>query len=169
LLKLNKSSNRPISPLLSKAILASPSTWSMNRLPLAIQESEQLATMALFAAVEASLQIDYHNRVRRRIKKGKSLRQLYKKIHQATTHKKLQAPPVQWLLDSWKQVLHQSAQLGGNLLAAFRYRHWLAHGRYWVFRGNAISHDLLFSLVSRFFKALEASEPGFHLDPLQKP
>lgn len=121
---------------------------------LAIQESEQLATMALFAAVEAGLQIDYQNRIRRRVKKGKALRQLYKKINEATTRKKLQAPPVELLLDSWKQVHPQIAQL--------------AHGRYWVFRGNEISHDLLFHLASRLFDTLEASEAGFHPDPLHK-
>lgn len=135
---------------------------------LTIQESEQLATMALFAAVEAGLQIDYQNRIRRRVKKGKVLRQLYKKINEATTRKKLQAPAVELLLDSWKQVHPQIAQLAGDLLAAFRYRHWLAHGRYWVFRGNAISHDLLFHLASRLFDSLEASDPGFHSDPLHK-
>jgi len=139
-----------------------------EQVALAIEESEQLATMALFAAVEAGLQIDYQNRIRRRIKKGTPLRQLYKKIHATTTQKKLQAPPVECLIDSWKQVQPQSAQLAGDLLAAFRYRHWLAHGRYWVFQGNAISHDLLFHLVSRLFKSLEASEAGFHPDPVHK-
>ncbi len=132
-----------------------------------IEESERLATLALFAAVEAALQIDYQNRIRRRVKQGKPLRRLFREIHKETERKNLQAPPVERLLDTWKQAHHQAAQLAGDLLAAFRYRHWLAHGRYWVFRGKTINHDLLYHLASRLFQDLDHSEAGFYPVPSQ--
>jgi hypothetical protein len=132
-----------------------PRQWLHRITSALLTQAEQIKQSADFAT---PLQANF----------GLPLRQLYKKIHETTTRKKLQAPPVECLIDSWKQVQPQSAQLAGDLLAAFRYRHWLAHGRYWVFRGNAISHDLLFHLVSRLFKSLEASEAGFHPDPVHK-
>jgi len=36
------------------------------------------------------------------------------------------------ILEGWKRYTSASSSLIGDLRGAFKFRHWLAHGRYWT-------------------------------------
>ncbi len=85
------------------------------------------SAMTLLAAIEASCRVDdlQRNYGKKRDNPSRTFHPLYKKRHQRVS-----------LLDDLLQAgFHHSdaiAALVGDIRAAFKYRNWLAHGRYWV-------------------------------------
>jgi hypothetical protein len=83
-------------------------------------------TLSLLSAIEASLRIDYLNRVYRREKDN--LSRIFRKIHQKKGNK---ASLEEDILSSWKTCHPEYKNIFSDILGALKYRHWLAHGRYW--------------------------------------
>lgn len=135
----------------------------------AINEADRLATLALFAAIEAAFQIDYLARTagNHRPKAAGRLRRGFKSVAKHWNTKRLRhAPPCEVLVDGWQ------AECGdlpgpttksdlGQLKGCFLYRHWLAHGRYWQLRQQSLSHDELFVLADRLLALLRQSPLAF--------
>ncbi|OQW87371.1 MAG: hypothetical protein BWK78_09190 [Thiotrichaceae bacterium IS1] len=92
-----------------------------------LQELNQSVSLTLLAAIEASFRIDYHQRISKR-----------KPKHGLTTAFKQLASTKDWvsleedILELWKQHYPLYAQIISEFNGALKYRHWLAHGRYWV-------------------------------------
>ncbi len=97
-----------------------------RRLRMRLQEADQQSSLVLLTSLEAAFRLDYQDRVHRRRKDdlSRSYRELYKR---KGTKVQLDGD----LFEKWKaqSVLHKQAV--ANLRSAFKFRHWMAHGRYW--------------------------------------
>lgn len=91
-----------------------------------LAELNRNTTMSLLAAVEAAFRIDYLQRCYQK-KKDVVSRQFLEPYSQRETRVSLQDE----ILEIWKNATIGSAKLIGELRGAFKFRHWMAHGRYW--------------------------------------
>jgi hypothetical protein len=87
-------------------------------------ELEHLTCFSIISSTEAHLKVDYIKRVRRKDKSpiGRIFRDFNKK-----TGKRISLE--EHILDSWKKETKDASF--SNFLGLLKYRHWLAHGRYW--------------------------------------
>ena len=65
---------------------------------------------------------------------------------------------VQDILDSWKSERPSYKNFCGQLKEVLKYRHWLAHGRYWVPKFPKFDFDTIYSLVETTNDELLAEE-----------
>jgi hypothetical protein len=101
--------------------------------------------LTLLTALEAAFRIDYLERARRRKKDAlsRAFRQLYGK-------KELRASLEDEILEAWKIHWNVPRQIIGDLRGAFKFRHWLAHGRYWIAKhGRDYDFASVFALAKR--------------------
>jgi len=91
-----------------------------------IEETEIRSTFAVLAAVEGALRVDYLLRATRKHKEplSRAFRQLYRRRQE-------RAKFDEDLLDLWAEHHPELMRYIGELRAALKIRHWLAHGRYW--------------------------------------
>ena len=91
-----------------------------------LRELDRDTAFGVLAALEASFRTDFLIRCYDRQKDdlSKSFRALYKK---KGDHAALEED----ILEAWKTHVPSAKPLVSNIIGAFRYRHWLAHGRYW--------------------------------------
>ncbi|WP_159950179.1 hypothetical protein [Rhizobium sp. 18065] len=84
------------------------------------------SSMAVLAAVEASFRIDYLQRCQQRRKDpiSRTFREIYA-LKQ--THASLEED----IFGAWTDSFDGAKLIIGELRGAFKFRHWLAHGRYW--------------------------------------
>jgi hypothetical protein len=90
-------------------------------------ELDRDSSLGILAALEANFCVDYlvrcYNKQKDRL--SREFRDLYKaKGHQARLEEDI--------LGLWKKCVPTAKPLISKIIGAFRYRHWLAHGRYWV-------------------------------------
>jgi len=92
-----------------------------------LTELDKLSGFAVLSSIEATLKVDYLIRCKDRKKDALSrrFRRIFKK-------KKERISFDTELIDSWAQEHPEYKQILGELRGAWRYRHWLAHGRYWL-------------------------------------
>ncbi len=101
-----------------------------------IHELNLTSSLSLLAALEAVFRIDYLQRNYKRKKDALSVacRDIYKE-------KQTKASLENDILDAWMANTEGANQLISELKGAFKYRHWLAHGRYWKPRMGRPSYD----------------------------
>lgn len=105
--------------------------YSRQELKLELQkrldELELTSALALLASFEATLRIDYLRRCYEKRKDPLSLemRNLYKL-------RGARAGLEEGILVAWRRSMPGSKRLIDDLAAAYKFRHWLAHGRYWT-------------------------------------
>lgn len=122
------------------------------------ERGEELDISSCFAAlscVEAAFRIDYLQRcyARKRDPLSRHFRQLYKNVEARVSFE-------EDLLEAWKQHCAVPATLIGDLRAAFRFRHWLAHGRYWVPKfGRRYDYASISLLASQVFATFPFVRP----------
>ena len=99
----------------------------VDELNARFNEADRQSTINLLAAVEAAFRIDYlqHCYDRGRDDVSRMFRDLHKQ-------KDARARLEDDILEVWKISRPHSGTLIGHLRGAFRYRHWMAHGRYWT-------------------------------------
>jgi len=97
-----------------------------NQLDGVSEENEQLIAMSLLSSLEAAFRVDYLQRCYK--KKKDALSRAFRQIHH---HKGTKASLEDDIFDTWKAHSNVPNQLVSDLKSAFKYRHWLAHGRYW--------------------------------------
>lgn len=92
-----------------------------------VAELDRNTTMSLLAAVEAAFRIDYLQRCYQKKKDdvSRGFRELYKE-------KETRASLEDDIFEVWRNNTTGSSQIIGNLRGAFKFRHWMAHGRYWT-------------------------------------
>lgn len=93
-----------------------------------LDELDRLATLALLAAVEARFRIDYLRRCYER-KPRDDLTRRFRSLYAA---KATLASFEEDILEAWKAHDEGLRRALGDLKSMLRYRHWLAHGRYWT-------------------------------------
>ncbi|QEP43550.1 hypothetical protein D5085_10720 [Ectothiorhodospiraceae bacterium BW-2] len=104
----------------------------MNRQELQAQKQARLmelgyqTTFSVLSAIEAVLKLDYDQRVINRLKDP--LSREFRKLHKSKGHRILLEDDI---LANWQLHYQNAASVIQPLIKAFRFRHWLAHGRYW--------------------------------------
>jgi hypothetical protein len=97
-----------------------------NRLQRCLNELDLRSCLALLTRLEASFQGDFRRRCERRLKDG-----LSRHFRDVKKRRGTRIRLDEDILEGWRQYSSASARLIGDLRSAFRFRHWLAHGRYW--------------------------------------
>jgi len=90
-------------------------------------ELENLVSLNIMASVEATIRIDYLNRVYTRQKDLVSRR--FRDLHK---EKGVKASLENDILKIWKQEQPLCKKAIDDFQQALKFRHWLAHGRYWT-------------------------------------
>ena len=106
-------------------------------------EVDLTSSLTVLASVEAAFRIDYLQRCYRRGKDpvSRALRDIYKEKQQ-------NASLEDEILEAWINHSSGARSIIGELRGAFRFRHWLAHGRYWTPKlGRRYDFDDVFILA----------------------
>jgi hypothetical protein len=90
-----------------------------------IAETELRSSRAILGTLEASLRIDFRLRIARRAKDP--LSRAFRVLQKSTARARFDED----VLGLWKEHHPELKQLVSELRAALKFRHWLAHGRYW--------------------------------------
>lgn len=142
--------------LFSKQSIAPHQHYSQNIydevLEKSLTELDVSSSFLVLSSLEATIRLDYLRRVydRRRDSLSRAMRLLHRRKE---NHARLEGD----LIRLWRQETDMSKALLGELAGAFRYRHWLAHGRYWKPKlGRKYDYLSVFGLAQEFDDALLA-------------
>ena len=107
-----------------------------------LDELRRGSSMDVFGALEAAFRIDYLQRCYRRERDdvSRAFRNLYNDKGPAVS---LEGD----ILAAWRQNSNVSRQVIADLTSAFKYRHWLAHGRYWNPRFRKLDYEEVYTLA----------------------
>jgi hypothetical protein len=92
-----------------------------------LEETGLSSSLLVLASVEAAFRIDYLQRCYHKDKAPIS--RCFRAIHKK---KQLLASLDEDIFEAWLTYHNTMRPLIGELRGAFRFRHWLAHGRYWT-------------------------------------
>lgn len=116
----------------------------------ALAELEHTSSLSVLACVEAALRVDYEQRVSARGRS--SLSRALRDVHR---RKKEYARLAEDILDAWKEHSTVSKRVIAELMHAFKYRHWLAHGRYWTPKfGRTYDYLSVYGIADTFLSAM---------------
>ncbi len=108
-----------------------------------VDELDKTSSLTILTSVEAKFRIDYLNRCYKRKKDPLSLelRDLYKiKENHASLEDEI--------LVFWKKHFPDYKGLFSEIIGALKYRHWIAHGRYWYPKlGRKFDYTYIYSLA----------------------
>ena len=116
----------------------------------ALAELEYTSSLSLLACVEATLRVDYHQRVsaRGRSSLSRALRVIHRKKGE---YARLEED----ILGAWKEHSSVGKPVISALMRAFKYRHWLAHGRYWPPKfGRTYDYQSVYDIADTFLSAM---------------
>jgi uncharacterized protein YutE (UPF0331/DUF86 family) len=133
-----------ISPTFDTRFLGYSTADVAKELAERINEIDLSSSLAVLASLEAVFRIDYLQRCYRRGRDTVSriFREIYKE-------KESQARLDEDIFQTWADNSTVPRQMIGDLRGAFRFRHWLAHGRYWTPKlGRKYSFNDVFALGS---------------------
>jgi hypothetical protein len=117
---------RPRTKMLSERFLGYTITELNAERDERLAELDRTSSLSILSAIEAAFRIDYLQRCYQ--KKKDPLSRLFREIHKRKGSKTSLEDDI---LSAWKQKSSVTSEALGNLKRAFKYRHWLAHGRYW--------------------------------------
>ena len=104
--------------------------------------------MSILAALEATFRIDFLQRCYKR--RRDPLSRAFREIHR----EKGQYVPLTDIFSEWQQHSNVSQSVIADLKRAFRYRHWLAHGRYWTPKiGQEYDYDDIYMLAESIYSS----------------
>ena len=91
-------------------------------------ETDMRSALAIMTRIEAAFRIDYLQRCKRKGADGVSV--AFRRLHRSYGHIYWRVPLEKGIFETWRTVHPGTSSLVGELKGAFRFRHWLAHGRY---------------------------------------
>jgi hypothetical protein len=94
-----------------------------NTLAERLHETNMRSALAIMARVEAAFRLDYEWRLK--AKKPDAVSIAFRK------HRRKNVRLDEDIWETWKVNYPEKGALISQLRTAFRFRHWLAHGRYW--------------------------------------
>jgi hypothetical protein len=119
-----------------------------------VEETSLRSILIVLASVEARFRVDYEDRCRYRLKDNlsRSFRAIYK-------NRKRKVKLEQDIFEAWKTHRAESRLRIGELRTAFKFRHWLAHGRYWQPKiGRNFDFESVFDLAAAVSQKLFGDE-----------
>jgi hypothetical protein len=108
-----------------------------------LAELEFTSALTVLSAVEAAFRIDYL--LRCDLKKKDPISMVFRATYK---EKRARARLDEDIFDVWKIHTTGSSRLIGDLKAAFKFRNWLAHGRYWVHVGQKYDYTTIYALAA---------------------
>lgn len=115
-----------------------------------INEHDKSSCLSLLAALEALIRIDYLQRCYEKQKDNVS-----RKLRELHKNKGSRASLEDDILEIWKEE-DTVKRIASQAIGALKYRHWLAHGRYWKPKlGRDYDFDYLFALASELAEKIE--------------
>ncbi|OHB78592.1 MAG: hypothetical protein A2Z25_18965 [Planctomycetes bacterium RBG_16_55_9] len=113
-----------------------------------LEELDRTTSLSILSAIEAAFRIDYLQRCYQ--KKKDPLSRVFFKIHKL---KGSNASFEDDILSAWKENSFGANKVLSDIKGAFKYRHWLAHGRYWEPKLGRIKYDYqsLYQLAQNVF------------------
>src|SRR5437764_15051806 len=108
-----------------------------------IEETDLRSALAILTTLEAAFRVDFELRCQKRMKDSLS------KIFRSLQKQKGRTISLdEDIFAAWRQSSIEFRRVIGELRGAFRYRHWLAHGRYWVPKlGSKTDFNVLYMVV----------------------
>ena len=106
-----------------------------------LSETDMRSGLVVMARIEAAFRVDYKERSRKKAADGLSVefRKLWKRKGQ---HARLEDE----IWNVWRDIDPPTKQIISQLRSVFKFRHWLAHGRYWNI-GNKYDFQTLYLLA----------------------
>lgn len=136
----------PSSPTYTTRFFGYSSHEISDKMQTCLGELEKATTLSMFACIEANIRLDYLQRAYER--RRDSLSRVMRNIH---AQKSNNASLTDDLLPAWKAQQRAPDALVNQLITAFKYRHWLAHGRYWTWKSGMIyDYYTVYSLANAF-------------------
>lgn len=119
-----------------------------------LDELEMASALTVFSAIEAAFRIDYLQRCYRKEKDpiSRAFRVLHKK-------KGAKVSLEDEIFEIWKEYNAGASAVIGKLRRAFKFRHWLAHGRYWVPKFQKYDYLEVYSLAESTLSSLPLLAP----------
>lgn len=109
------------------------------------------SSLSVLSSIEAAIRLDYLRRVygRWRDPLSKAMKTLYRE-------KENSARLEDELIYLWREQTDVSKPLLSELVSAFKYRHWLAHGRYWTPKlGRKYDYQTVYEIAQEFTDAMD--------------
>ena len=111
-----------------------------------LDEHARSTSMSILSALEATFRVDFLQRCYKR--RRDPLSRAFREVHR----KKGQRVPLTDILSEWQQHPDVSRSVIKDLERVFRYRHWLAHGRYWTPKiGQEYDYDDIYTLAESIY------------------
>jgi hypothetical protein len=120
-----------------------------------LTELEMGSALAVLSAIEAAFRIDYLQRCY--LKKKDPVSRSFRALHK---EKGARVSLEDEIFEVWKTHTAGASVLIGYLRGAFRFRHWLAHGRYWTPRFPRYDFSTLYSLAETALNSLQLLGTG---------
>jgi hypothetical protein len=114
-----------------------------------LAELELASALTALSAIEAAFRIDYLQRCY--LRKKDPLSRAFRRLHK---EKETKVSLEDEIFEMWKEHTTGASPLIGNLRGAFKFRHWLAHGRYWVPRFPKYDFQAILILAESVLNAL---------------
>lgn len=114
-----------------------------------VEEMDLTSSLTVLASVEAAFRIDYLKRCYRKEKDpvSRAFRHIYKQ-------KRQYASLEDEIFEAWIANSSGSRPIIGELRGAFKFRHWLAHGRYWTPKlGRRYDFNDVFALADQTLRS----------------
>lgn len=122
-----------------------------NDLAFSVDELEYTSAFTVMAAIEAALRTDYLTRVYER--RRDTLSRAFRTIHKSRGSRALLEDEI---LVAWRDHGPMPASLMSALVSALKYRHWLAHGRYWKPKlGRQYDYFTVFGIAEELFELMD--------------
>jgi len=93
-----------------------------------LSETDMRSALTIMARIEAAFRIDYQQRCRK--KETDDVSKAFRRLYKRYGAQYWQVPLEREIFEIWRTVHPDTSSLIGELKGAFRFRHWLAHGRY---------------------------------------
>ena len=112
-----------------------------------LDENERNSSLNILAALEAAFRVDFIQRCQGR--KRDALSGVFRDVYQK---KGLRVSLEDDIFSSWRQIHPELKPYVSSLTSALKYRHWLAHGRYWTRKwGKEYDYQEIYSLAQSTF------------------
>lgn len=114
-----------------------------------VEETDLRSALAILTNIEAAFRVDYESRCQKKMKD--SLSRAFRAIYKS---RKTRVSLESDIFEAWIENSTGSRQLISELRGAFKFRHWLAHGRYWEPKlGRKYDFNFVYSLADDVLNA----------------
>jgi hypothetical protein len=133
-----------LSPSFSVQFFGLTSDEIRKKLEERLEETDQRSAFFILTSMEAAFKVDYEFRCRRRLRDA-----LSRKFREMYRNRKTRVHLEDDIFEAWKEFQPEARHLIAEMKGAFKFRHWMAHGRYGAQRFGRTKYDFafLFSLA----------------------